>query len=249
MLEIQRSGTAVSVTMSHAPVNAFDRGFVEAWNKCLDTVDPAVTAVVHIRSAQKVFSAGADLKMMRDVFSNEGAATHLVEHVAAMQDVFNRIEALPCITVAEIAGSALGGGFELALCCDLRIVGHGALVGLPETRIGLIPGAGGTQRLTRLCSEVVAKRIILGCDMVNGQTAERLGLAHWSVPDAELAAFVGKMVTRIAGLSIAALSASKRCIAAAVANIRTGLLLERQETLRLLDVDDTRQRVRAFLEK
>jgi hypothetical protein len=85
--------------------------------------------------------------------------------------------------------------------------------------------------------------------MVDGQTAERLALVHWSVPDAELAAIAGKMVTRIAGLSVAALSASKRCIAAAVADIRTGLLLERLETLRLLDVSDTRQRVRAFLEK
>lgn len=235
--------------MSRAPVNAFDRDFVEAWNKCLDAVDPASTAVLHIRSAQKVFSAGADLKMMSEIFDREGAAAHLVEHVAAMQDVFDRIEALPCVTIAEIGGSALGGGFELALCCDLRIAGHGARVGLPETRIGLIPGAGGTQRLTRLCGETVAKQIILGCDMVDGQTAERLALVHWSVPDAELAAIAGKMVTRIAGLSVAALSASKRCIAAAVADIRTGLLLERLETLRLLDVSDTRQRVRAFLEK
>jgi enoyl-CoA hydratase/carnithine racemase len=249
VLAIHRQGKAVSVTMSRAPVNAFDRDFVDAWNRCLDALDPAATAVFHIRSAQKVFSAGADLKMMSEVFDNHGAATQLVEHVAGMQAVFDRIEALPCVTVAEIGGSALGGGFELALCCDLRIAGHGARVGLPETRIGLIPGAGGTQRLTRLCGEAVAKRIILGCDTVDGQTAASLGLAHWSVPDAELAATADKMVTRIAGLSIAALSASKRCIAAAVADIRTGLLLERLETLRLLDVDDTRQRVHAFLKK
>lgn len=247
MLDIQRLGTAVSVTMARAPVNAFDRSFVVAWNTCLDAIGPD-TSVLHIRSAQTVFSAGADLKMMRDIFNGAGAAAHLVEHVAAMQAVFNRIEALPCVTIAEIGGSALGGGFELALACDLRIVGHKALVGLPETRIGLIPGAGGTQRLTRLCGEAVAKRIILGCDMVDGLTAERLGLAHWAMPDDQLAEFARKTVTRIAALSNAAVSASKRCIAAAVDDIGNGLLLERLETLQLLDGEDTRQRVRAFLQ-
>lgn len=235
--------------MSRPPVNAFDKGFVDAWNGCLDGIDFATTAVLHIRSGQKVFSAGADLKMMREIFSSEAAAANLVEHVAGMQNVFNRIEALSCVTVAEIGGSALGGGFELALSCDLRIVAHGALVGLPETRIGLIPGAGGTQRLTRLCGEAVAKRIILGCDMVDGQVAERIGLAQWSVPDAELRGFADTTVARIAGLSIAALVASKRCIAAGGTDIKTGLLLERLETLRLLDMDDTHQRVGAFLKK
>ena len=239
----------MAVTMSRAPVNAFDKGFVEDWNRCLDEIDPAAIAVVHISSAQKAFSAGADLKMMRDFFSSDRAAANLVEHVAGMQGVFDRIEALPCVTVAEIGGSALGGGFELALSCDLRIVAHGALVGLPETRIGLIPGAGGTQRLTRLCGEAVAKRIILGCDMVDGRMAERLGLAQWSVPDAELRSFADKTVARIAGLSIAALGASKRCIAVGRTDIKTGLLLERLESLRLLGMDDTRQRVGAFLEK
>jgi enoyl-CoA hydratase/carnithine racemase len=247
VLDIQRFRNVVAVTMARAPVNAFDKGFVEAWNRCLDDVDPSAIAVLHIRSAQKVFSAGADLKMMRDFFSSEGAAANLVEHVAAMQDVFDRIEALPCVTVAEIGGSALGGGFELALSCDLRIVAHGALVGLPEAGIGLIPGAGGTQRLTRLCGEAVAKRIILGCDVVDGQVAERIGLAQWSVPDAELRGFADTTVARIAGLSTAALGAAKRCIVAGGTDIKTGLLLERLETLRLLDMDDTRQRVGAFL--
>lgn len=247
LLDIQRVGKAVTVTMSRAPVNAFDSDFVDAWNRCLDEVDLSTTAVLHIRSAQNVFSAGADLKMMRDFFGSDGAAANLVKHVAAMQGVFNRIEALPCITVAEIAGSALGGGFELALSCDLRIVAHGASVGLPEAGIGLIPGAGGTQRLTRQCGETVAKRIILGCDVVDGQTAERLGLAQWSVPDSKLRAFADETVARIAGLSIAALGASKRCIVAAGADIKTGLLLEQLESFRLLNMDDTRQRVGEFL--
>lgn len=249
MLEVKRSGGIVTVTMQRAPVNAFDPGFVGAWNDLIDTLEADLPTVLHLRSAQKVFSAGADLKMMRETFARDDAAARMLVHVDHMQKVFTRIEALGCVTVAEIAGAALGGGFELALACDIRIAGHGATLGLPETRIGLIPGAGGTQRLTRLCGPGIAKRIILGCDMVDGATAERLGLVQWSRPDAELAAFAAETVARIAGLSRGALASSKRCIAAATDAIDTGLLIERLETLQLFNQDDTRNRVRAFLER
>jgi len=126
------------VTMSRAPVNAFDAEFVDAWYRVLDEVADSGCAILHVRSSEKVFSAGADLKMMRTFFAGASAGEKLVAHVKRMQDVFNRIEALPIVTLAEISGSALGGGFELALACDLRVAGHGALLGLPESRIGLV---------------------------------------------------------------------------------------------------------------
>lgn len=249
MLTTERIGATLVVTMRHAPVNAFGADFVAAWNDLLDRLAGDDVAVMLLRSDQKVFSAGADLKMMREFFAGEGAAEKLVTHVEGMQRVFDRIEAAPFVSVAEIAGAALGGGFELALACDLRIAAHGATLGLPEARIGLIPGAGGTQRLTRLCGAGVAKRIILGCDMVDGATAERLGLAQWSVSDAELSAFAMKTAERVGALSAGALAASKRCIGAAQTAPGAGLLLERLETLRLLQTPDTRARVRAFLER
>lgn len=249
MLGIDRNGNSVVVTMRRAPVNAFDAGFVAAFNAALEAIEADLPAVLHLRSAQKVFSAGADLKMMRETFALPDAAARMVVHVEKMQKLFNRIEALNCVTVAEIGGAALGGGFELALACDIRIAGHGATLGLPETRIGLIPGAAGTQRLTRLCGPGISKRIILGCDMVDGATAERLGLVQWARPDAELAAFAAEQVARIAGLSQGALASSKRCIASATDAIDRGLLIERLETLQLFNQDDTRARVRAFLER
>jgi len=249
MLGIERTGRVVTVTMRRAPVNAFDVGFVAAFNALLDTIEAEPPAVLHLKSAQKVFSAGADLKMMRETFARADAATAMVAHVEKMQKLFDRIEALACVTIAEIAGPALGGGFELALACDIRVAGHGATVGLPEARIGLIPGAAGTQRLTRLCGPGIAKRIILGCDMVDGASAERLGLVQWSAPDAELPGFAAGLAERIGGLSPAALAAAKRCIGAATDAIGTGLLIERLETLSLFNHDDTRARVRAFLER
>lgn len=236
------------VTMSKAPVNAFDAEFVDAWYRVLDDAAGSGCTVLHVRSSEKVFSAGADLKMMRRFFGGAGAGEKLVAHVKRMQDVFNRIESLPMVTLAEISGSALGGGFELALACDLRVTGLGARLGLPEPRIGLIPGAGGTQRLARLCGMAVAKRIILGCDVVDGETAEELGLVQWSVPDQELSSFCISLTARITQCSAAALAASKRCLVKTEASIGPGLDAEREETLGLLETADTKARVRAFLE-
>jgi enoyl-CoA hydratase/carnithine racemase len=233
--------------MSRAPVNAFDVEFVDAWYTVLDEVAGSGCAILHVRSSEKVFSAGADLKMMRAFFAGVGAGEKLVAHVKRMQDIFNRIEALP-IVLAEISGSALGGGFELVLACDLRVAGYGALFGLPESRIGLIPGAGGTQRLTKLSGMATAKRIILGCDMVDGKTAEEIGLVQWSVPDHELSFFCNSLAARISQSSTAALAASKRCLVKTESSIDSGLEAGRHETLCLLETADTQSRVRAFLD-
>lgn len=248
MLKGEKIAGTYRVTMSRAPVNAFDAEFVDAWYRVLDEVADSGCAILHVRSSEKVFSAGADLKMMRTFFAGASAGEKLVAHVKRMQDVFNRIEALPIVTLAEISGSALGGGFELALACDLRVAGHGALLGLPESRIGLIPGAGGTQRLAKLCGMATAKRIILGCDTVDGKTAERVGLVQWSVADRELSSFCSSLAARISQSSAAALAASKRCLVKTESSIDPGLEAEREETLRLLETVDTQSRVKAFLE-
>ena len=87
--------------------------------------------------------------------------------VRRFHEVYDHLAALPLVTIAEIEGHALGGGLELALACDIRIASHTAKLGLPETKVGLLPGAGGTQRLTRLCGEGIAARIILSGDVVD----------------------------------------------------------------------------------
>jgi enoyl-CoA hydratase/carnithine racemase len=167
--------------------------------------------------------------------------------VAGIQRLYARIERLPQVTLAEIGGAAMGGGFELALACDLRIAANEAKIGLPEVRLGLIPGAGGTQRLTRLCGPALASRLILGAEILDGTAASELGVVHWAVPRAELAQRAAETARRIAGLPAAALAASKACIAAAGHKERGGYTDELEFTRLLLSNAETRQRVTAFL--
>ena len=141
----------------------------------------------------------------------------------------------------------MGGGFELALSCDLRIAADEAKIGLPEIGLGLLPGAGGTQRLTRLCGRGVASRIILGCEPVDGRTAASLGMVEWSVPRAELQTEAAALAERLASLPDHAQRAAKRCIAAVGAP--DGFLLERELGGELLSSARTQQLIGAFLDK
>jgi enoyl-CoA hydratase/carnithine racemase len=171
----------------------------------------------------------------------------MYSHVASIQRLFARIENLVQVTVAEIGGAAMGGGLELALACDLRIAANEARLGLPEARLGLVPGAGGTQRLTKLCGRPVAERLILGAEVIDGVTAGQLGIVQWAVPRTKLSEFALEIIRRVASLPAGALTASKTCIAAASNAGRNGYSEELEATRRLLTDADTRQRVGAFL--
>ena len=141
----------------------------------------------------------------------------------------------------------MGGGLELALACDLRVVAMEGRLGLPEAQLGLLPGAGGTQRLTRLCGRPTAARMILGAEIVDGDTACKLGVAHWAVPRVDLQHQALEIALRIADLPAGALAASKRCIAMADEPGRGGYSEELEATRRLLTDTETQERVRAFL--
>jgi len=240
---------AVTVlTLSQPPVNAINAEWVQAFDAKLDELasGPPCT-VLHIRSDQKVFCAGADLREVRAHMEAPDGADRMYAYVAGIQRLYARIERLPLITLAEIGGAAMGGGLELALACDLRIAAAEAKLGLPEARLGLIPGAGGTQRLTRLCGPAVAARLILGAEILDGAAASELGVVHWAVPRVELAQRAAEIVRGIAGLPAAALAASKACIAAAGQPGRGGYTDELEYTRLLLNNTETRQRVQAFL--
>jgi enoyl-CoA hydratase/carnithine racemase len=154
---------------------------------------------------------------------------------------------LPRVTLAEINGAALGGGFELALACDLRIAALGAKMGLPELRLGLLPGAGGTQRMTWLAGRPAALRLILGAEQIDGAEALRFGLVQWGVPAADLAAAAAATARRYAALPEHAAKAAKACITAATAPGINGFDEEVQQTRGLLTSEKTRDLVGAFL--
>ncbi|HYG89195.1 MAG TPA: enoyl-CoA hydratase/isomerase family protein [Azospirillum sp.] len=247
-LSVLHRGAVAQITLDRPPVNALNGELIDALSAALDDIErEGRTTVVHIRSARKAFCAGADLGDVRTAFASAVGAEAQIVFVRRLQQVFQRIETLPLLTIAEINGPALGGGLEMALACDLRIVAHEARLGLPEVDLGLLPGAGGTQRLTRQCGTVVAKRLILGAEVIDGVTARELGLVQWAVPRAELADTAQHLVDRLAGLPPAAVTAAKSCIAACGDPRRDGFEEELTETRRLMDNPETQKRVAAFL--
>jgi enoyl-CoA hydratase/carnithine racemase len=173
----------------------------------------------------------------------------MIDLTRRMQVVFARLESLPKVTLAEIGGAAMGGGFELALACDLRLVADSARIGLPEARLGLLPAAGGTQRMTRICGEAVARRLILGAELVGGADAIGLGLAQWSAPAEEIEATARALTGRIAELPATTLAACKHCIDLAMDADRDGFEAELAASAMLLAEPETRRRVARFLEK
>jgi enoyl-CoA hydratase/carnithine racemase len=250
MLAVERRGGVLVATLARAPVNAIDAALLAHLDAVLDEAerDDGVS-VVHVRSAQQVFCAGADLALMRACLAGPAGADAMVAIVREMQRVFARIEHAPFVTLAEIGGAAFGGGLELALACDLRVAAHEAKLALPEVGLGLLPAAGGTQRLTALCGPGVASRLILGGETIDGVEAERLGLVQWTRPAAALAGFADAVAARIGAHPRAALAANKRCIAFARAGSAEGFAAEIASTRALYAAPQTLERVGAFLDR
>ena len=248
MFHLQVADCVATVVLDRPPVNAMSDAWVAGFHALLDGLDARDDwSVLHIRSALKVFAAGADLKEMRERFAAPDGLDRQLAGVRGYQKLFARIEALPRITLAEVSGAALGGGFELALACDLRIAAREVKMGLPELRLGLLPGAGGTQRMTWLAGRPTALRLILGVEQVNGADAERLGLVQWSVPAAELAGTAEAVTRRYAAVPAHAVQAAKACITAASNPAKNGFNEEVEQTRGLLQSAKTRELIGAFL--
>src|SRR6185369_14228493 len=248
LVQQARSAGVLTLTMSRPPVNALDDALVDALEAALEAAcaDDGIT-VVHLRSACKVFCAGADLALMSESIATPQGLERMLALVRRLQRLAARLESAPLVTLAEIGGAALGGGFELALACDLRIAANEAKVGLPEAGLGLLAAAGGTQRLTRLVGPGLARRLILGAETVDGATAQRLGLVQWAVPRAELPQAARALAERLAALPRHALGAAKDCIAAALDPSRDGFGEEIAHTRNLYQHPATQALVAAFL--
>jgi len=248
-LELRMGDSIAHLILNRPPVNAFDDKLIDELAAALDQVEQqSDLSVLHIRSGVKVFCAGADLQLMQDCLDTDEGRDQMIEIVRQLQMVIDRIENLGAVTIAEIAGAALGGGLELALACDLRVASDRAKLGQPEASLGLIPGAGGTQRLPRVCGEATARRLILGAEIIDGTEAQRLGLVQWVIAAEELQTWTTGLAKRIGSLPAEALASCKRCIAASRDPSIDGYELELTETRRLHDLPDTQSRVQLFLE-
>jgi len=250
MVLLERLGKIVVATLSRPPVNALNDELIERLDAVLDhVIEDQEVVVLHIRSNQQAFCAGADLALMQSCFGTLEGPDVMLDLVRRMQRLFARIEVAPLVTVAEIGGAAMGGGLELALACDIRVAAAEAKLGLPEVGLGLLPGAGGTQRLTRLCGRGIAERLILGGEVVDGTSAERLGIVQWTQPKSQLAQWTQELVVRFAQAPRSALAASKRCLAAFGDPHRDGYAEELAATRKLYQHPETRRRVAEFLER
>lgn len=250
MIELNIDAPFATIILDRGPVNAMNDAWLNEMNQVLDSIEtePGLS-VIHLKSALKVFCAGADLALMDRHLATLDGREEMIAFVRRIQTVLARIEGLSAATIAEISGAALGGGLELALACDLRVAAEEAKLGLPEAGLGLVPGAGGTQRLPRLCGTAVAKRLIFGGEVIDGREARALGIVQWAVPRDTLASKADEIVTHLGGIPPQTLVACKSCIDAAFDDSVDGFERELQETRRLHDVPATRQRVQAFLKK
>ncbi|KAG7386757.1 hypothetical protein PHYPSEUDO_015265 [Phytophthora pseudosyringae] len=160
--------------------NALGHQFMAEFRQALDQVrfDPKVRVVVVRSVVPKVFCAGADLKERLGMTQPEAAASS-----RGYRTGFTDLEQLPMPTIAAIEGAALGGGMEMALACDLRIAGAKAILGFPETSLAILPGAGGTQRASRLIGISKAKELIFTSRRLNSEAAEKVGLVDYAVPE------------------------------------------------------------------
>ncbi|MEP9352681.1 enoyl-CoA hydratase/isomerase family protein [Xanthobacter sp. KR7-65] len=249
-LTLCRDGAIVTLTLVRPPVNAIDDAMLSELDAALASVAAdATVALLRISSALPVFCAGADLAMVGARLADAHGAAAMTATTRLFHQVYDRLAGMPAVTLAEMEGHALGGGLELALACDLRIASHAARLGLPEAKVGLLPGAGGTQRLTRLCGPGVAARLILGGELVDGAEAERLGLVQWSAPAGEVRARADAVAARIADLSPESLRAAKACIALAAPVSPEGAAAEIAGIGALMGEAGTRRRVAAFLQR
>lgn len=244
---LERRGRIALITINRPDkLNALNIKTREEMASALDELrnDQEIRVVVITGAGEKSFVAGADI--------NEFAGRTAVEQRAVMKakSIFTAAEDFPKPLIAMINGFCLGGGCELALSCDIRIASEKARFGQPEINLGIIPGGGGTQRLTRLIGEGKAMQMILTGEIIDAQEALRLGLVNEVHPAAELEAKAMELAGKIAEKSPVALAMAKTAVkAAARTTLREGLDQEIDLFAICFSTEDKEEGVSAFLEK
>jgi enoyl-CoA hydratase len=242
-------GRVARLTLVNPPLNLVTRALLEELDAALATLEVAapgdVRAVVVTGSGERAFSAGSHVGEFEAQRGPEGRA-----RLAYEAGVARRLAALPMPTIAAIEGNALGGGLELALACDLRIASERARLGLPEVRLAVIPGAGGTQRLPRVVGVARARELILTGKVLAAAEAERIGLVHEVVPAGEAAARASAIGEEIALRGPLAVREAKRLLDLATeTDLEEGLAAELEASVRIFATDDMLEGATAFLQK
>lgn len=248
LLERPEPGVA-RLTLNNPPLNVVTLDLTRRLQAVLAEVaaDPGIRAVVLTGAGERAFCAGSDVKEFPELRARDRVIEDKLERE---NRVYDQLEDLSQPTIAAIRSLALGGGLELALCCDLRVVGDTARLGMPEVKLGVFPGSGGLYRLPRAVGESRAKRLMFTGDFVSAAEAERICLADVVVPDAEVLVTAERLATRLAQASQPALRAIK-------AGVRDTAVVPREQALRrslelsrhVFSTPECGEGVAAFLEK
>ncbi len=235
-----------TIGLQRPPMNALNRQMQnEIREAAVEIAGRRDVGSVIVHGGEKVFAAGADIKEMSDMSYQD-----MLRASTDLQDCFNAVARIPQPTIAAITGYALGGGCELTLCCDLRIAADTAKLGQPEILLGIIPGAGGTQRLPRLVGVSRAKDLILTGRHVDAEEALGMGLVNRVVPAEETYTAALDLARKLAAGPALALQAAKEAVDHGMdTDLATGLDIERVRFAGLFATDDQSIGMQAFIEK
>lgn len=244
----ERRGPVVILTLNRPDkMNALTFPALLMLREAIESVrfDPEVRVVIVTGAGDKSFSAGADLKERASM-----TPVQVKEFIRTIRDTFTAIEDLGKPVIAAVNGVALGGGTELALACDIRLAADTATMGLTETGLGIIPGAGGTQRLPRLVGKGKAKELIFTARRVNSAEAKEIGLVEQVFPAERLLDEALAMATQIAQNGPIAVEQAKYAInAGSETDLKTGLLFESRAYDVIIPTSDRLEGLAAFREK
>jgi len=245
---VERDGAVAVVTLNRPQVlNALSLSVMKAFAAAFESLetDDSIRVIV-IAGGPRAFAAGADIGEMKDL-QNSGAAQAALEKHLSIWDKVGRCRKP---TIAAVSGFALGGGCELAMCCDIILASENAVFGQPEILIGVIPGAGGTQRLTKAVGKSLAMDMILAGRRLTAREALAAGLVSRVYAPEVLLAEAKKLAAQIAMASPLAAQAAKAAANAAVdRQLDAGLMKERGAFYRLFDTQDQKEGMKAFVEK
>ncbi|MEO6654346.1 MAG: enoyl-CoA hydratase-related protein [Ilumatobacteraceae bacterium] len=234
------------ITMMSPPANASSLDLIAALDDAVTAALDSGAAVVVFRSGlDRFFAAGADLKLLA-----EATPTDFHHYLGTLRSFIERLDQLPQPSIAAIDGMALGGGLELALACTLRIASPRAQLGVPEVKLGLIPGAGGTQRLPRLIGRAAAVDLLITGRSIDGNHAFDVGLVDRLVPADDLVDETVQLAQTLANGPKQALSAIMRCVDASTdLPFAAGMDVEADYVEQLFATPDAREGIAAFIEK
>lgn len=246
-IKLEASGSICTITMSRPKaLNALNTETLEELDKALDLIegDRSVSVLI-ITGEGKSFVAGADILEMKDMSPSEAARFSKFG-----SDVFRRIEKLEMPVIAAVNGFALGGGCELAMCCDIRIASEKAKLGQPETGLGITPGFSGTQRLARLVGPGKAKELLFSCRVVDGAQAERIGLVNQVAKPEELMEVVYGLASEISGKGQIAVRHCKEAVNRGLeTDMDTAMDIEKNLFALCFATEDQKEGMTAFTEK